>query len=282
MSLTADTATNNINNATNNTKTSIDLREFCTVTVPYFTPLGGGQPDAAVVACVAVWEEEEKEAEKDVILPPDVLDTTLAMLCAPLTVTHVGDLRGRKRHFRCPAASVMLHTIDEDVIKGLKRITVDMPVEGGLSVTVVLEDSVTELPDYFMVGWDKLGRVDLRRTLLRRIGDGFLACCKSLTALTLPPSLTEVGDGFLGDCCRLQCVDVHHTALHTVGGFFASYCHCLTTVVLPDTVTEVGIGFLKGCTRVKVTSGSPALSELLSKAATKHNDNVSRTQRKDS
>ena len=50
------------------------VSRFCTACVPDFTPLGGSRPDAAVVACVAVWKEEE-EAEEDVVLPPDVLDT---------------------------------------------------------------------------------------------------------------------------------------------------------------------------------------------------------------
>ena len=76
---------------------------------------------------MAVWEEEEKDAEKDVILPPDVLDVALAMLCAPLTVRHVGDLRGREAHFNCPTATVRLHTTDYYVEEALRRMTANMP-----------------------------------------------------------------------------------------------------------------------------------------------------------
>ena len=80
---------NNNKVITNTTKSNsntmiIELPSFCTVSVPEFTPLGGSRPDAAVLACTAVWMEgEEEEEKKDAILPPDVLDTALAMLCAP-------------------------------------------------------------------------------------------------------------------------------------------------------------------------------------------------------
>ena len=101
------------------------------MTVPQFTPLGGSRPDAAVVACVAVCLEEEEEAEEDIILPPDVLDTALSMLCAPLVVRHVRDLRGREAHFTFDRVDVRLHTTDMEVEAALKRITAKMP-GGGL------------------------------------------------------------------------------------------------------------------------------------------------------
>ena len=136
------------------------------------------------------------------------------MLCAPLTVRHVGDLRGREAHFNCPTATVRLHTTDEEVEAALRRMTANMP-DGGLSVTVVLEESVSDIRNNFMVGtkdlqnfWDALGRVDLRRTSVLRIGSAFLACCRHLAEVTLPPSLTEVGGHFLMECRSLRRVDM--------------------------------------------------------------------------
>ena len=262
--------------STSNNTNIIDVRQFCTVSVPDFTPLGGSRPDAAVVACVAVWEQEEEEAKEDVILPPDVLDTALAMLCAPLIVRHAGDLRGREAHFQCHTATVRMHTTDEDAEDGLRRMSADMP-RGGLSVTVVLGETVTELRDSFMLGindggpflagkFKALGRIDLRWTSLRKIGSNFLCGCESLTTVTLPPSLTEVGNCFLAYCDSLQRVDMGHTALHTVGELFAGYCFRLTTLVLPDTVTRarVGIYFLHGCNPVEVTRRSTAVQAAVS------------------
>ena len=115
---------------------------------------------------------EEKDAKEDVILPPDVLDTSLAMLCAPLTVTHAKDLRGREAHFGCPAVTVRLRNTDVEVMEALKGISANTP-GGGLSVTVLLDESVTELIG-FMGGCNLFRRVDFRQTSLRKIGSFFL------------------------------------------------------------------------------------------------------------
>ena len=243
------------------------LNVFCTTKVPYFTPLGGNRPDAAVVACVAVWEEEEEEAKEDVILPPDVLDTTLGMLCSPLKVKKVEDLRAREAYFDFPTASIRLYTLDAEVEEELKKMTTHMP-NGGLSVMAVLGGEVTRMRDNFMeethnyaYNWQALGGLDLRRTSLESIGSSFLEGCRNLTTVTLPPSLTEVGDRFLRGCTRLQRVDMGHTALQTVGRCFANFCDDLSTVVFPDRVAYVGGFFLLDCGHVEVKSESTAVKE---------------------
>ena len=266
-------ANSNTNTTVNPSRLHINLSNFCTTSVPDFTPLGGSRPDAAVVGCTAVWMEEEEEAEKDVILPPDVLDTALAMLCAPLIVRHAGDLRGREAHFQCHTATVRLQSTDEDAEEELRRITSDMP-RGGLSVTLMLGAAVTELRDSFMscwkndqqwgaLGhqtWEALGRVDLRRTSLRRMGRLSLTWNDNLTSVTFPPSLTEVGGEFLLRCNSLQCIDMGHTAVHTFGYGFAAHCPRLTTVTLPPSLTVVGGEFLSRCNSLQcIDMGHTAL-----------------------
>ena len=122
-----------------------------------------------------------------------------------------------------PAASVRLHTTRKGVEATLRRMTAGMPW-GGLSVTVVLEESDIKMKSGFMdqrkanqERCSALGRVDLRRTSLLRMGDCFLRGSQFLTSVTFPPSLTEVGCDFLQDCEKLHCVDMGHTALHGVG-----------------------------------------------------------------
>ena len=258
---TTDTASNkNSSNAASN-NANIDLTRFCTTIVPHFTPLGGSRPDAVVVACAVLWIEHEEGADEDVMLPPDVLDTALVMLCAPLVIAHLEDLQGREVHFGCPTATVILRTTDEDVGEALRTITAKMP-GGALSVTVELEESITATQDKFMYGWkddlcwEAVGWVDLARTSLRRIGSSFLNGCVNLTAVILPSSLTEVGPWFLASCHKLQSIDMRHTALLTVGKFFAIHCRSLKTVMLPDTVTDVRMWFLHLCGCVNVTSDS--------------------------
>ena len=130
-----------------------------------------------MVGCAAVWLEEEKEAEDDVILPPDVLDTSLAILCAPLKVAKMNDLSNREAHFCSPAATVILRTSDEDVFGQLRWMSGKCTPDGGLSVAVVLEESPTKLGEEFLTQAQSeffhnraFGRVNLERTSLWRIG----------------------------------------------------------------------------------------------------------------
>ena len=247
-------------------KNTINLLRFCTVSVPEFTPLGGSRPDTAVVACAAVGLYTGGLPE-GVVVAFDVLDTALAVLCAPLIITHVRDLRGREAHFGYPVASVRLRTTEEDVLAVLRSISADMP-GCELSISVLLSE--TELRDGFMQRWAKVGQVDLGQTSMQRIGDVFLGDCCNLTRVMLPSSLTEVGSQFLQRCQSLRHVDMRHTALRTVGPLFAHTCRSLTSVALPDTVTDVGRGFLDSCGRVQVTSASTAVQE----AVAKHDDDI--------
>ena len=220
----------------------------CKLSVPGFAPLGGSRPDAAVVACAAVGLYTGGLPE-GVVVAFDVLDTALAVLCAPLIITHVRDLRGREAHFGCPAASVRLRTTDEDVFQALERISVDIP-EGGLSVFMSLEEWVIELPDHWMQMWPAVGQVDLGRTSLTTIGDSFLAYSRNLAVATLPPTLTGVGGGFLWGC-KIQHVDLSRTSLQRIGDSFLGECPNLTAVTLPPSLSEVGRGFLGGCNSIR-------------------------------
>ena len=223
------------------------INGFCQQKVPDFTPLGGSRPDAAVVACATVGLYTGGAGE-GVVLPHDVLAAALGALCAPLRVRHVANLRGREAHFKCHAVTVQLHTTDDDVLEALESVSAGM--RGGLSLTVLLEESVTELHS-FLDDWAAVGQVDLTQTSLRCIGDFFLSNCMHLTTVILPASLTEVGEGFLGECMSVLSVDMQHTALHTISEAFAYNCLSLTSVLLPDTVTEVAGRFLLGCHKIQ-------------------------------
>ena len=220
------------------------LEHFCINTVPDFTPLGGSRPDAAVVACAGVSLYTDG-LPGDVLLPPDVLDTTLGMLCAPLIVTHAGDLLGREAHFRCATLSIRLRTTDPGVLKGLRTISVGME---GLSAAFQLDESVTLLPNGVMdEPWPSVTSVDLQRTYIRGMGDEWLTRCANLTSVTLPASLSEVGDDFLSACPQLQHVDIRHTRLPRVGCRFLRFCTTLTFLALPSSLTEIGDDALWSC-----------------------------------
>ena len=127
-------AANNNRNYARNSNTSIDLSEFCAMSVPDFTPQVCSRPDAAVAACVAVWEEEEKEALTDVIPPPppEVLDIALAMICAPLIIKHLGGPPG-------PGGTLYVSLRHRPTTH-----TEEDHYQHAVSATVVLVDSCTE------------------------------------------------------------------------------------------------------------------------------------------
>ena len=245
---------------------AVDLQQFCIATVPDFTPLGGSRPDAAVVACTAVSLFTDGLIPRDVILPPDVLDTGLAFLCAPLRVTHTEDLLGQEAAFRCPAMSVSLHTIDTDVLQGLRSLADNASCK--LTVMMKLSDSVAALPDELMSGWESVTCIDLKRTAVQSIGDSFADgwpgvtdytlghnCpkqCSNVTQVDLPATLTVIGNRFLAACKRLQVIDLKHTLLQSVGNDFASHCPNLMEVALPHTVTVIGDYFIQNCDRLHV------------------------------
>ena len=86
---------------------SLDLQGFCKNTVSDFTPLGGSRPDTAVVACAMISLHAEQLFLRGVILPPDVLDTSLALVCAPPIVTHATDMGDWDPMQRC------VHPLDD-------------------------------------------------------------------------------------------------------------------------------------------------------------------------
>ena len=73
----------------------MNLHNFCSMSVPDFTPLGGNRPDCAVVACALM-------SLCDSRLPWDVVDVGLAALCAPLIIRDGRDVEACKENLCLP------------------------------------------------------------------------------------------------------------------------------------------------------------------------------------
>ena len=232
------------------TYSAINLTRFCTVSVPDFTPLGGSRPDAAVVGCAAISLYTGGLAE-GVIVAPDVLDTALGMLCAPLIVRHSDDVSRQQSAFRCPAVSVRLRTAEVEVLEELRRRITE---SCQLSVLVQQSGASTALRDGFMRGFKSVTCIDLKRTKqgIQKIGDAFAAECPRLSTVVLPETVTEVGNTFLEQCQALQVIDLQNTALQRVGDDFAAVCRNLKKAALPNTLTEINDKFLASCEKLQV------------------------------
>ena len=219
------------------------LQKFCATSVPDFTPLGGGRPDAAVAACAAVTLFTNGFFPRDIILPPDVADTTLAALCAPVIVKDASEIRNNEPLFRSPAVSIRLQSIDMETMKALRVVSIST---SRLAVIFELPESVKALPASFLCGWRSITEVDLRRTSVQKVGIDFLKGCYKLLSVKLPDSLTEVPSGFLQGCSELVHVDLKRTSVREVGSCFLFACDNITSVVLPDSLTAVSGWCLQG------------------------------------
>ena len=113
---------------------------------------------------------------QDVLLPPDVLDTALALLCVSLIVTYPQDVLSQRLAFRFPSVSLRLRTV-------LSSLT-----------TVALPDTVMAAGNTFVSVCDKFQHIDLKNTALQRFGTFF---CEELSQTYLPDTVTKVGKAFL-------------------------------------------------------------------------------------
>ena len=227
------------------------------------------------MACVALLLSDASPMQ-NAILPPDVVDVSLAVLCAPLIiVTQQGsgsEGSGDRRDFECwvahfrsgPVVSTRIRTTDHDTLERLRRVIVSVvsgskqtqqqhstePKEHSrfsLTVYVELDGTVAHLPDAFMTEWVAVTEVDMRRTAVTSIGNSFLQACVDLTSVKLPDSLCTVESGLIAGCDNLERVDLRNTSLQRVGDVFLSEWRSLTSIELPACLREVGVGFVGGC-----------------------------------
>ena len=138
-----------------------------------------------------------------------------------------------------------VHTIGSHCFSSLPHLTtIEFPV-------VLTCCPLTEISSYFLAGCHKLRSVDLSHTQLQKVGGRFLADCRALASVRLPPSLSTVADAFMAGCVQLARIDLRHTDVLWLRGYFMSGCHSLTAIDLPPSLTAVSHEFLGGCTALE-------------------------------
>ena len=248
------------------TRNPIDLPRFCTVTAPDFAPLGGSRPDRAVLACAAMWVYEGG-LPGDVILPPDVLDTALAALCAPVVITDRSDVRALNAHFHYTATAVPLRQQPFCVAMSLLNLydssVATHPSGYGLlsrfifsmasNLAAVLRRLLTHPSGYRTTSIDcQCNIVPVRlRTIDMEMHERLCmmsedTCGVSIT-VQLDGSVTAL-PGVFFDCRQFKYMDLRQSSLQRVDGarhLFSSFsCQGLMSVMLPASLTEVRENFL--------------------------------------
>lgn len=211
-----------------------DMRKVCEDEDFCFTPLGGGRPDCAVVACAAVSANASTSTTPP--FPGDVVDVALAALCVP------GKLK-----------------LDELIVRDLNdddfttqynpeyRYEDEEQWDDDMRFIFQLPPEQIEIDDGFLSGCDQAVDIDLRVTHITKIYDSVFASCCKLTSVSLPRSLTEVGKHFLSNCKKLRMLDLSATGVTCAKDAFLSGCVSLTSVTLPPGLEDIGSSFLSRC-----------------------------------
>ena len=257
--------------SSSSTATCINMRRFCTECVPDFAPLGGSRPDGAVVGCAAM-SVYEGALSRGVIMPPDVLDTALAALCAPLVVSSVSDLRGREVHFHAQSP-IPLRMRSECVAMALVSMIPPCDAQryeyfGFDEIIDSLFALIPSLCGRFFTHASGLrgvsGRcrcvpVPLRlRTIdddaLKQLSPMIADLCGLSVSLQLDESVTTLPGKLFSEWDNVSSIDLRQTSIQKIGDEFLRkvFPHYvtmhpkLTPVELPACLTEVEDYFLKG------------------------------------
>lgn len=181
---------------------TLNLAVFCTETdgIRDFLPLGGNKQDCAIVACAAfhLGSDASAAAPGDSssvsVLPPlpgDVLDSSLAILCAPQVIAQPADVifffnsRDKRKNGKetkedvkaryCLPFACRLRTTDQRTQNELRESLLQY---SRVRITVELPPAITELPDDFLAGMQRLAVVDLRPSAhIERLGHHFMLNC---------------------------------------------------------------------------------------------------------
>ena len=164
-------------------------------------------------------------------------------------------------------------------------------VAAGQYFRVIVDPSVTEMPDSIFQGCETLIEIIFRGNKLVRIGKDAFSGCINLTPITLPDGLVHLGDcafkkceSFAGrlvipksvlsvgiscfeDCCSLTCVDFEpsKTAVKLQGSIFAG-CTQLRSVRLPRNLSFIHAKSFLGC-RSLTTIDTPRYTQYIGYSA---------------
>ena len=125
---------------------------------------------------------------------------------------------------------------------------------------LVLGNSITEIPDNYFAGFEKLNTVKFSNGLTT-IGFSAFGTCPALTAIELPDSVTTLKTSCFSYCTSLQTVQLGSGITELPQGCFNN-CSALTGIELSDSITSIGENCFNNCTSlqtVKVGKGITAL-----------------------
>lgn len=124
---------------------------------------------------------------------------------------------------------------------------------------VIIEDGLTEIPDYMFSSCSSLVAVKMPDTATK-IGSYVFQNCTSLLNPILPAGLTEVPNYMFSKCSALESINLPETVT-SIGNYAFENCSSLE-FSLPATVTNLGKGAFKNCKLIKEFTMPAAMTEI--------------------
>ena len=274
------------------------LRRFCHRCVSDFRPLGGNRQDCAIVSCAAIYLHDScpPDGRNDVhccALPGDVLDVSLAILCAPPIVVSQDDINlrwpVRPDFLRWPVRSSTGRSAPDRISFAARLRTTDRFTRSGLGhllheysdATITVDTLWVAIPPSseteneaghsatprFSATWTNITRIDAWGNISSQSDDKFFNDLFDITKLTRLDlrctNLPVIGDHFLLKCERLTSAKLPD-CLMVIGNFFMSGADLMTTIDLRNcsALRRIGKNFLNKLTKLTSVQLPTSLTEV--------------------
>lgn len=135
------------------------------------------------------------------------------------------------------------------VIKGSKTIDPDFLNSNEHLETVVLPDTIKNIPSGFLTDCHKLKSIVLPK-FLESIENEFLFRCDEIEEIEFPHTLRKIGSNFLNRCHKLIEIDLSKTKVEVIEKNFASTCKDLEEIFLPRELKVIGNAFAVTCHKI--------------------------------
>lgn len=171
------------------------------------------------------------------------------------TTSYTGGTAGTSYHMNDPATTVTgagtyyyPSNLKEVVYTGTKLTSGAFSGAKTLT-TVVLPDSITEIPNACFYGCSGLTSSPVKSTVTK-IGKSAFYGCTGLTSVTIPTGVTELEAGVFESCTGMNSITIPAN-ITTIRTNAFKNCTGFESIVIPDTVTAIETAILSGCIKLK-------------------------------
>ena len=127
--------------------------------------------------------------------------------------------------------------------------------------SIVIEYGITDIPDYFFQGYNKVTSISIPGSV-SRIGTESFSGCSHVTSISIPNSVTYIGDFAFSHCKCLTSLSISNGVTY-IGKHAFCYCTGLTSVTIPESVLDLddnAFEYCRGLTSVTMRAQASDIS----------------------